>query len=138
MHNSVAALVIYGVWTLLLLIAITGIRAAMTLHGCRAANSFSPTGEDVSPLSARLCRAHANCYENLPVFATIVLAAEVSGRSNITDPAALVVVGARLAQSITHVISTSDLAVHFRFAFLAVQIVFLVYWALRLLSAWAA
>ena len=36
---------------------------------------FLVRGEDVSPLSARLCRAHANCIENSGILLAIVLAA---------------------------------------------------------------
>ena len=74
MHASDFALVAYASWTLALVFAIACLRASLTLRGKRAANAFSVTGDDVSPFSGRLCRAHANCVENLPVFAVIVIA----------------------------------------------------------------
>ena len=67
MQSSTLALLGYAAWTLLLLGAIAALRGILVSSGKRAANSFAVTGEDVSPFSARLCRAHANCYENLQI-----------------------------------------------------------------------
>jgi uncharacterized MAPEG superfamily protein len=130
---SILALLGFAAWTLVLLLGIAVQRSALTLSGARAANSFGTDGTDVSPFSNRLCRAHANCCENLPIFAAIVLGALASGRADVTDPLALWVLVARIGQSTTHLISTSSLAVQARFGFFAVQIGIEVWWLLRLL-----
>lgn len=122
MHTSDFALVAYASWTLALVVAIACLRASLTLRGKRAANSFSVTGDDVSPFSGRLCRAHANCVENLPVFAVIVLAARLSGHAAAVDPIAPWIVTARVAQSSVHLASTSPRAVTIRFVFFALQL----------------
>ena len=88
MSSSLIALLGYAAWTLALLGGIAMLRTYYTVVGGRYANSFKTTGEDVSAFSARLCRAHANCYENLPIFAALITVATVSGQSAITDPLA--------------------------------------------------
>ena len=108
---------------------------SLVLSGRRRANSFTPWGDDVSPFSARLCRAHANCVENLPIFAAIVVVAVLTDASHVTDPLALWVMAARIAQSAVHLASTSTRAVAVRFAFMAAQVLVLASWALELLVA---
>ena len=132
MSNSILALVGYAGWTLALLGMIAVLRTTLTLSGRRQANSFKPDGGDVSPFSARLCRAHANCCENLPVFAAVVLAAAVSGQAAVTDPLAPWVLVARVGQSSVHLASTSNEAVTLRFGLFAVQYAVLAWWAVRL------
>jgi len=135
MSASAVALLGYATWTLALLGGIAVLRGALTLSGQRAANSFAVSGEDVSPFSARLCRAHANCYETLPAFAGIVLLAIVSGNAPITDPLALWALVARIGQSTVHLLSTSNRAVRVRFALLFVQFLIQIWWAVRLFGA---
>jgi uncharacterized MAPEG superfamily protein len=136
MSVSAIALVGYAAWTLFLLGMLTVLRSSLTLSGQRAANSFGVDGSDVSPFSNRLCRAHANCYENLPVFAALVLVAITSGHAGITDALAPWALAARLGQSITHLISTSSLAVQVRFGFFLAQVLIQAWWAVSLLRAW--
>jgi uncharacterized MAPEG superfamily protein len=76
---------------------------------------------------------HANCYENLPVFAALVLGAVVAGRAAVTDPLAMVVIYARIAQSTVHLLSTSEIAVAIRATFWTVQMLIMLWWAIRLL-----
>lgn len=122
-------------WTVLLLLSLGAFRTSLVLGGRRAANDFKPDGSDVSPFSNRLCRAHANCYENLPSFAAVALLALVMQRNGITDPLALWFVGARVGQSVVHLVSTSPAAVTARFALFGVQQLILIYWLVRLLSS---
>ncbi|KPK17139.1 MAG: hypothetical protein AMJ62_02680 [Myxococcales bacterium SG8_38] len=132
MSPSALALVGYAAWTLLLAIILLSYRTALVLAKRRAANSFSPSGEDVSPFSARLCRAHANCYENLPVFAALILLALVTNHAAITDPLARWVLVARVAQSSVHLISTSEIAVTVRGSLYWLQLLAQAYWVVRL------
>ncbi|TAG25307.1 MAG: MAPEG family protein [Burkholderiales bacterium] len=134
MPTSAIALLGFASWTLLLLMGIAMLRGYYTLFGGRYANSFAVMGEDVSPFSGRLCRAHVNCYENLPAFAAIIAAAHFSGQSNITDPLALWALAARIAQSTVHLISTRNRAVMMRFSLLMVQWVIQVVWIVKILS----
>jgi len=123
---------LYAGWTLLLLAAIVGLRVYLSTTHQRAPNRFAPSGDDVSPLSGRLCRAHANCYENLPVVGALLVVAGLTDNLDITDSTALVLVAARIAQSVVHVCSTSNRAVTVRFTFFAVQIAIAGSWVLRL------
>jgi uncharacterized MAPEG superfamily protein len=132
MSPSALALVGYVAWTLLLAIAIVGYRIVLVLGKKRAANDFHPSGSDVSELSGRLCRAHANCYENLGMFAGLVLLAMVTGNGAITDPLARWVLVARVAQSTVHLISTSEIAVMIRVTLFMVQVGIMVSWVYQL------
>lgn len=132
MSPSGLALIGYVSWTLLLAIAIVTHRTVLVLGKKRAANDFDPSGSDVSEFSGRLCRAHANCYENLAMFAALVLLAMVTGNDAITDPLARWVLVARVAQSGVHLTSTSELAVTIRVAFFLVQVGIMVSWAYQL------
>ena len=132
MSPSALALIGYAAWTLLLLVAIVLVRTVLVLKKERAANSFAPWGEDVSPFAARLCRAHANCYENLPIFAALILLAMFTGHGEITDSLARWVLVARVAQSVVHLISTSEMAVTLRVTFLLAQLGIEAYWIVQL------
>lgn len=132
MSPSVLALVGYVAWTILLVTTILLYRTVLVLKKERAANDFLPSGEDVSPFSNRLCRAHANCYENLPIFAALILLALVTDNAGITDSLARWVLVARVAQSTVHLISTSEMAVSLRAGLLLVQLGIEAYWVVQL------
>lgn len=135
MGPSALALLGYAGWTILLVTCIGLQRGALTFSGQRAPNSFKTDGTDISPFGQRLARAHANCYENLPIFAAIVLTAIATGHSAVTDPLAPWVLTARIAQSITHILSTSSPAVMVRFTFFLVQMLILIWWLIALIGA---
>ena len=77
-------------------------------------------------------RTHANCLENLPLQAAVLLYAMHAGQTALTDPLALLLLGARLFQSAMHLISTGPLFVWLRFAGLLAQMLILAWWLLRL------
>ncbi|HSX90661.1 MAG TPA: MAPEG family protein [Pseudomonas sp.] len=135
MEHSLLAVLLYATWTLLLLGGIALLRVSVALAGKRAVNAFAVSGEDVSPFSARLCRAHANCYENLPIFAGLVLLAVASGNAAITAPLALWAVAARVGQSLVHLFSTSVAAVQLRFLFFLALWSIQAWWAAHLIGA---
>jgi uncharacterized MAPEG superfamily protein len=132
MSPSGLALIGYAAWTLLLATALLGYRTVLVLTKQRAANSFSPGGDDVSLFSARLCRAHANCYENLPVFGALILIALVTDHAAVTDPLARWVLVARVAQSSVHLMSTSETAVTVRGTLYWLQLGVQAYWVVQL------
>ena len=132
MSPSALALVGYVAWSLLLAISIVGYRTGLVLTKKHAANGFDPGGYDVSEFSGRLCRAHANCYENLAMFAGLVLVAMVTGNGAITDPLARWLLVARVAQSTVHLISESEIAVMIRVTFFLVQVGIMAYWVVQL------
>jgi uncharacterized MAPEG superfamily protein len=135
MSPSLRAVVWFAAWTIVLALVMVNHRVYFVLTGQRKINSFTPDGANVSPFQARACRAHANCYENLPVFAALVLAAVTSGRSVITDSLAMIAVYCRIIQSTVHLVSISQVAVAIRATFYTVQMAIMVWWAWRLLAA---
>ena len=64
--------------------------------------------------------------------AAVLLFALATAQTAITDPLALVLLGARIFQSLVHLISTSALFVWLRFAGFFVQLAVLAWWLLRL------
>ncbi len=108
-------------------------RGLLVLAGRMKVNGFAPDGSNTpSAFGQRLIRAHANCLENLPMQAAVLLYAIASGQTALTDPLACVLLGARLFQAAMHLISTSVLFVWLRFAGFLVQLLILAWWLLKL------
>lgn len=134
MSSSLLALTGFVAWTILLLLIMAGLRVSLVLAGKKQAHEFAPDGADVSPFSNRLCRAHANCLETLPLFAALVLVAHVSGQGAITDPLAMWFLAARVGQTTSHLIAASHLWAQVRFAFFLAQVVIMLLWLAQLLG----
>ncbi len=134
MNTSAIALTLFIAWTLLLLILMEVVRSWLVVTRRMRSNAFTPDNANLSPFMQRLARAHANCLEGLPVFGGLLLVAIVTGRHEVTDPLALWLVAARVAQSTVHVASLSVVAVNVRFTFFAAQIAIAVAWTWMLLA----
>ena len=130
-NHTTIALLAYLIIFMVLLLILAGLRTGMTLSGKKAANSFSPTGEDAGDFSRRLCRAHANMYEFFPVYGGILLLALATGHTEITNGLAMIFLGARALQTLVHVLSTSIIAVQARFFFFLVQFFIAIYWVYK-------
>jgi len=135
MSPTLLALLGFLSWTLALLAMMEIIRSKLVLTKEVRANSFMPDNAGLSPFMQRLARAHANCLEGLPLFGGFLLLAVVAGKSQVTDPLAFVLLGARLVQSCIHLVSTSPPAVTARFSAFAVQVGIAVYWAIKLYAS---
>jgi len=135
MSASAVALTGFAAWTLLLVLCIGMLRASLVFTGRRAPNKFDPGGADVSDFARRLCRAHANCYENLPIFGALIAVALSTGQQALTDDLAMIVLYLRIGQSLVHVASTSNPAVNLRFLLFLGQWGVMVVMAARLLLA---
>jgi len=134
MSLSASAVALLGLvaWTLLLVFLLVNLRGLLVMSGRMAVNAFAADGSNTPGLGRRLARAHANCVENVPLFAAALLYAMVTGQTQITDPLAPLLLGARIFQSLMHLISTSPLFVWLRFAGFLAQLVILAWWLLRL------
>jgi len=132
MTPTAAALLGFVSWALVLLIGLGTLRSLAVMTAGRAANSFSPSGEDMEGFGKRLTRAHANCYEFLPLAGIVMLYAIATGQTAATDGLAYLFIGARIAQSVTQLISTSNIFVLIRFGFFGAQLVILVIWLLKM------
>ena len=113
-------------WTVALLASTIGIyRWALIFAGRAAVNGFPADAPEGADWYKRAMRAHANCIENLPVFAAIVIALHVSGAGGAAaDFASIAILAARIMQSLVHVcLPQTSAVVTVRFSFLMVQLV---------------
>jgi len=132
---SAIALTAFIAWTLLLLALMELIRSWLVLNGKVAANGFTPDNANLSPFMQRLARTHANCLEGLPVFGGLLITAIATGHTSVTDPLAYLLLGARVFQSLVHLISVSSTVVTIRFTAFVVQMAIGLYWAFTLLES---
>ena len=136
MHSASAiALVGFIAWTLLLLLVMELVRVKLVVASKFDPRQFKPDNSNLSPFMQRLARAHANCVESFPFIGGLLLVALVTGQTSVTDPLALVLLGARVVQSSVHAVSLSSPAVNIRFLAFAIQVLIGLYWALKLLLA---
>lgn len=133
MGPTAYALVCFSGWYILLSTAMALYRGALIFSGRKQVNSFANDGRDLEGFGQRLTRARDNCFETLPLFAALALAASLAGRLDVTDGLAMWVVYLRIGQSIAHVISTSPVAVQIRAGFFFAQMFIYIWWVLRLL-----
>ena len=115
----------FAAWTLLLLMAIVGVyRWVNILFHHAPIASFRSDQLEGAAWYQRGTRAHANCVENLPVFAAIVLAlSAVAADGRVVDALCVIVLVARICQSLVHVShAQTDAFVAVRFAFFSVQL----------------
>lgn len=119
------SLLLCALWTAgILIVAIGWYRWSRILLGTAAINSFPADDSQGSDWYRRAMRAHANCIENLPVYAAVVFALSVRGISSpVVDGLALLVIPTRIVQSLTHIcfVQTAR-AVSIRFTAFSVQL----------------
>ena len=135
MNLSPSAIALLGLvaWPLLLMFLIINQRGLLVLGGRMKVNAFAPDGSNTpSAFGQRLVRSHANCLENLPGQAAVLLFAMLAGQTALTDPLALGLLAARVLQSLVHLLSTAPLFVWLRFASYLVQVLILAWWLLQL------
>jgi uncharacterized MAPEG superfamily protein len=120
-------------WSLLLLVVMETARVHLVVTGRIPSNEFRPDNSNLSGFMQRLARAHANCVEGLPIFGGLLAVALMTGRTEVTDPFAFLLLGARVVQSSVHLASVSVMAVNLRFSAFAVQIALGVYFSYALL-----
>lgn len=121
--SALQSLLGFAAWTLLLIAAVFLYRGMRFLGGTPINHwprQAKPT--DDAPLVKRLEDAHANCLENLPLFAVIVLAAAALGRLADIQVLAPWVLYARIGQSLAHLSGTGKINVFVRASFWSVQL----------------
>jgi len=128
MNDTILALIGYISWTLILLVWIATYRTLLVTNKQKAPNDFKPDGSDSTPFGERLTRAQSNCVESFAFIGGLMLLALATNSAVLTDGLALLLLAARLGQSITHLISTSVLAVQIRFTFFVAQLGICFYW----------
>jgi uncharacterized MAPEG superfamily protein len=126
MTIPVYALLAFATWTYLLLFSTVGwYRWSRILTGKAPISSFKAANPEGSDWYLRAMRAHANCVENLPVFAAVVFAIFAANIStDAINTLAVIVPIARIGQTLIHVTFTeTNTSVSVRFAFFLVQVI---------------
>lgn len=129
---TVGALLGFTAVTIALVTTVVLYRTALVFTGQRKADSFPRRGYEAPDFIQRLQDAHANCVENLPLVAAIILAAVATGQTAVTDPLACYLLYARIGQSVVHAIAVNHWMVMLRATLYTVQIGILVWWILKL------
>ena len=109
-------------WSIFLIAALLVLRSMLVFTGKVAINEFSPDGSNLGEANQRYMRAIYNSLENLPILIGTLLTAVVMGMTALSDQVASYILLARMAQSITHIISASPHAVAARFTFYIIQL----------------
>ncbi len=126
MTVPIAALLGFAVWTLLLLVATVGVyRWSLVFAGRATVREWRGDRPEGAEWYLRALRAHCNCAENLPVFASIVFASAWTSTSGaVLDLLAMTVIAARICQSVTHIafVQTEGIAI-MRFSFFLAQVI---------------
>jgi uncharacterized MAPEG superfamily protein len=133
--TAIQALLGFAAWTLLLVLLVFAYRGGRFLAGTPI-NSWPRSGRQVddAPLVQRLEAAHANCLENLPLFAVIVLSAAALGKLEAVNAVAPFVLYARVGQSAAHLWGSGPLQVLVRASFWALQLVLFVWMLFKLVA----
>jgi uncharacterized MAPEG superfamily protein len=119
------ALLGFATWTLLLVLFGIGLpRVSAVLTKKARANSFRADVPHGTDRYQRTMRAHLNSVENLPVFAALVLLGSLNGldHDSLFQTVAIVVLPARILQSVSHIASGRNRAVLARFTFFSIQL----------------
>lgn len=134
MNASIVVLLSYISWTLLLLLMLASYRTYLSQSGKFAGLKFKADGSDVPDLGNRITRAQANCVECFSFIGGVLLVAIATDSTAITNGLAYVLLAARIAQSIVHLISTSNLAIQLRFVLFLVQFGIVIFWLVKLFA----
>ncbi|XDD50782.1 MAPEG family protein [Leptospira sp. WS92.C1] len=122
MNPAIIALLGFVLWTILLGLWVVSIRSFKVLKGEKKSNEFPGGIQHGSDFYWRLNRAHVNCIENLPLFATLVLIGSFAGVLDSTFALVCeVILVARILQTTAHLSSGSALAVNVRFTGFLIQ-----------------
>ncbi|RIA55343.1 MAPEG family protein [Dichotomicrobium thermohalophilum] len=119
------SLLAFAGWTLLVLIGAVGVyRWHRILTGQQAIRTFRSDKIEGADWYRRAMNAHRNCVENIALYAPLVFLAWAAGiRQGLINTLAIVVIGARVAQSITHIgFVETNVTTALRFALFLVQV----------------
>lgn len=138
MSIPIFALLGFALWTLVILFGAVGVyRWSRILTGRTRLSHWTADPDAGSGIYPRAMRAHMNCIENLPVFGAIVFAIDHMGlESAFLDGLAIIVLGARVVQSLIHILlEQTDRVILIRFGFYFSQIVAMIAMAVSVLAA---
>lgn len=137
--TGMEALLYYVLWMIALVLLYAGYRIPLALTFKKPMDNWTRGKANDDPgIIVRASHAHANCVENLPLFAAVVFAAALMQQSALVDGLACYVLGARVAQGVVHLIGTSFVLVLLRATFFLAQLGIIGYIAWQLLCTVAA
>ena len=127
MSPALISVIAFSAWTLIVLLAGVGTRRWYLIISRKAAlTSFPADTPHGCAAYRRAMRAHANCVENLPVYASIVFTSEIAHIVPAHMTAlAIAFIFSRIAQSSVHMIlpeTNATVAIRFGFFFAQVAI----------------
>ena len=140
MTTPLWVLLAFVLWTILVLLAGVGLHRWSRILSRRAGAADFPGGVvEGPPVYRRATRAHANCIENLPLFAAIALTAAAAGIDTTRlDQLAIVFLIARMGQTLTHMLfPETNVTVGIRFSFFFVQVAAML-WMVAIIAVTAA
>lgn len=120
----------FAAWTVMTLVATIGwYRWSRILTGRAEIKQFQADRPEGNDWYRRAIRAHANCLENLPIYAAVVVAIIATGaRSQALDQLAVVILATRICQTVVHIaFPPTNIATGVRFIFFAVQLVSMIW-----------
>lgn len=121
--SGFTAVLLYAVWMLVLMLMYAFPRVPLILTGKKKVEAYSRSAPNTDPaFLMRAQHAHANCVENFPIFAAVVVVAALMQKSAVVDALAAYVLYARIAQSSIHLVSASFVPVLLRATFFLVQV----------------
>ena len=120
------ALLGFAAWTATHIALIVGDRVVRVMLKQRRSHDFGKSRDgSESSFIGRVGKSHANCVENLVLFAAVILTNKAFGGVDLGSMPKYYLM-ARVAQSLTHWLSVSELAVNTRFSFFLAQCALLV------------
>ncbi|MCB1747367.1 MAG: MAPEG family protein [Gammaproteobacteria bacterium] len=121
-------------WTMVLTLTLLSARTAAMLKG-HPVNTFTQDGNELAAISQRITRAHGNSLEWLVIPVGLLGYAIATGQTGVTDGLAMLFLGARVLQSVCHIISTATPLVLARATFFTVHNVIAIIWLVKLMGA---
>ena len=131
MESTAAAILWLVMWWALLMVQLPLVRLLASRK--TGSMAFDPNGFDLQGYGRRLTRAIANCQENIPIYIGVLLFAMATDTTAITNATAIWLLYARIAQSVTHLLSTSSPMILLRFFFFLLQFLLIVWWVVQML-----
>ena len=134
--TALQALLGFTAWTMALIGLVFGYRGLAYLKGTPI--THWPRGvrhADDPALLHRIEDAHANCLENLPLLAVLVLVAAAMAKLPAIDTLAACVLYCRIGQSLAHLWGVGSMLVHIRAALWAGQLALFVMIFVKLLGS---
>ena len=122
----------YIAWMIILFVGMFIVRYRALKSGM-SFRDLTPSNEKISDFAYRLARAHANCFENLPILLAVVFVAYATQTLDVINSTAYVFLFARIGQSCAHLYSGRARVTMVRGIFFVIQVCLIIYWMVGVL-----